>query len=184
MAEQRLTLSNLLSVSRIVLVAPFGYALSSGSDEGRVWGAAIMGVAILTDFLDGFFARRLHQVTELGKIVDPLSDKISVGLVALILAWHQAVPWWYLGVVLMRDLLILAGGVYIKRKKNIVVQSNWPGKVAVSLIALVLILSIFPSATETTGFQVAFWASIVLMVVSLALYAQRLFIGRSVRQTV
>lgn len=180
MAARKLTISTLLSLSRIVLIVPFGYAMFSDCPASRLWAASILVVGVLTDFLDGYLARRLHQVTEIGKIVDPLADKIGLVLMAVILAWQGSVPWWYLIVVVVRDLLILLGGLYIKKRKNIIVQSNCPGKVTVSLIALVLFLSVFSDPSLVGLLQVVLWASLFMMAVSLALYAQRLFIGRNV----
>lgn len=183
MVGTRITISTWLSLSRVVLVIPFSLAILAQSPEGRMWAACVLAIGVLTDFLDGYLARGLHQVTEIGKIVDPLSDKISLGLAAVVLTWQGAVPWWYLILIVIRDLLILAGGIYIKKRKNVIVQSNWPGKVAVSLIALVLFISIFPDANHSLGFRIAFWASVFMMTLSLVLYTQRLFIGRNAIRT-
>ena len=70
------TISNFLSASRIILVFPMGYCLVSEFPNHRLWTAGIILVAVATDFLDGFLARKLHQVTDVGKIIDPFADKI------------------------------------------------------------------------------------------------------------
>jgi CDP-diacylglycerol--glycerol-3-phosphate 3-phosphatidyltransferase len=131
----------------------------------------------LTDFLDGYVARKLHQVTELGKILDPLADKLTTGAAAVLLVIVGALPFWYVSVMILRDVLILIGAVYIKAKKNIVTQSNWPGKVAVFLVALVILLSALaiPSLEEFRQFSI--WLSVVIMIVSFGIYVRRLFVG-------
>lgn len=171
------TISTLLSLSRIVLIAPLAYILFSGLPDSRTWVAVIIIVATLTDFLDGYLARKLHQVSDFGKIIDPLADKICVGAVAVLLVVAGDLPLWYVVVVLVRDVLIFIGGVYIKNKKNIIVQSNWPGKIAVALIALVLLLSSLKAPQVETVWQITLWASVVMMALSFIVYIQRLFIG-------
>jgi CDP-diacylglycerol--glycerol-3-phosphate 3-phosphatidyltransferase len=178
MQEKRFTVSNLLSVSRILLIVPTGYCLITEFPHHRWWAAAIMLAAIATDFLDGYFARKLHQVTELGKFIDPLADKIAVGLYALLLIWTGDMPIWFVVFVLVRDVLIFFGGVYIKKKKGIIPQSNWPGKIAVNFIAVVFFLSTIHVESLEILRAIAVWGSVVMMTWSLMSYAQRLFIGR------
>lgn len=141
----------------------------------------IIGVA--TDFLDGFLARKLHQVTELGKIIDPLADKIAVGVYAILLAWTGDVPLWFVLFVLFRDVLIFAGGLYILRLKRVVPQSNWPGKISVNLIALAFFLATIRIVWLEHIFTIAMWASVLMSIWSIWSYGKRLFIGRNVELT-
>jgi CDP-diacylglycerol--glycerol-3-phosphate 3-phosphatidyltransferase len=159
---------------------PAAYCLTAEFSAHRLWAGALLAVAILTDFLDGYVARRLHQVSELGKIIDPLADKIAVAVVAILLVSTGDVPLWYVLVVIVRDLLILVGGMIIRKEKKIIVQSNWPGKIAVTVIAVYLLLSVMQLEGIAAVKEFAFWASLVLMLLSLVVYAQRLFIGRTV----
>lgn len=179
MQEQRFTVSNFLSFSRIFLIVPIGYCLVTDFPGHRWWAAAVIGIAVATDFLDGFFARKLHEVTELGKFIDPLADKIAIGLYALLMIWTGDVPLWFIVFVIIRDVLIFLGGVYIKQKKGIIPQSNWPGKIAVSCIALVFFLSTIRVEALETIRLLAFVGSVVMMIWSMISYAQRLFIGRN-----
>jgi Phosphatidylglycerophosphate synthase len=174
------TISNFLSASRIFLVIPMGYCLVLDFPYHRLWTAGIIVIAVATDLLDGFLARKLHQVTDIGQILDPLADKIGIGIYAVLLAWTGDVPVWFVVFVLLRDLLIFSGGVYIQRKKNIVPQSNWPGKIAVTLVGLVFFLATIQVNALGTLFTYTLWASMIMMLLSLVNYAQRLFIGRNV----
>jgi CDP-diacylglycerol--glycerol-3-phosphate 3-phosphatidyltransferase len=175
-----LTISNLLSASRIFLVIPMGYCLVLDFPYHRLWTVGIILIAVATDFLDGFLARKLHQVTDLGKILDPLADKIGIGIYAILMAWTGDVPVWFVVFVLLRDILIFSGGLYIHRKKKIVPQSNWPGKIAVALVALVFFLATIQEDALGRLFTYTLWASMVMMLWSLINYAQRLFIGRNI----
>lgn len=174
------TISTILSISRIALVGPVAYCLVSDFPNSRLWAAFLFLLGVTTDFLDGYLARHLHQVTEFGKIIDPVADKIGVAGVALVLFYLGSIPLWYFLFVVVRDALIFVGGVYIRSKKNIVVQSNMPGKVAVNLVALFLILSFLQFDSLETFRLVVLWTSVVMMVFSVVTYAQRLFIGRRV----
>jgi cardiolipin synthase (CMP-forming) len=178
MPQRIWTVSNLLSCSRVVLLAPLAYVLFSDIPHRQSWMVVIIVVAGLTDFLDGYFARKLHQVTELGKVIDPLADKITAAGASVLFVLVGSLPLWYLIVVVLRDLLILIGGIYIKSKKNIVPQSNWPGKVAVFFIAVVLLLSALdgPGVQGIKDFII--WISVLLMAASFTIYVQRLFVGR------
>ena len=174
------TISNVLSASRIFIVIPMGYCLVSDFPYHRLWTAGIIVIAVVTDLLDGFLARRLHQVTDLGKVLDPLADKIGIGIYAVLIAWAGDVPVWFVVFILLRDLFIFSGGVYIRRVKKIIPQSNWPGKIAVTLVAVVLFLGTIQIGALNPLFRYAMWASIVMMVWSIVTYAQRLFIGRNI----
>lgn len=173
------TTANIVSSSRLFLLAPLAYCLFSEFENHRLWAAGIVALGALTDFVDGFLARRMHAVSELGKVIDPLADKVAVGVLAVFLVILGDVPLWYAVVVLARDVLIVAGGFLIKARKGIVVQSNWPGKISVSLTALYLLLALV-NAQSMTGVQnVVLWASIAFMALSLLMYGRRLFIGRA-----
>jgi len=174
------TISNLLSASRIFLVIPMGYCLVLDFPYHRLWTAGIIAIAVATDLLDGFLARKLHQVTDLGKILDPLADKIGIGIYAVLIAWTGDVPVWFVVFVLLRDLFIFSGGLYIRKVKKIIPQSNWPGKIAVTLVALVLFLGTIQVDALLPFFTYTIWTSVVMMLWSMASYAQRLFIGRNI----
>ena len=174
------TISNFTSVSRVVFVLPGAYCLLADFPGHRTWAVVFIVIASFTDFLDGYLARKLHQVTDLGKIIDPLADKIGIGIVAICLLLTGDIPLWYFAFVLARDILIFCGGVYINRQKKIVPQSNMAGKIAVNVIALALLMSMVRAPSLESVRIVVIWVSVVIMLVSLVVYARRLFIGRNV----
>jgi cardiolipin synthase (CMP-forming) len=178
--HRNLTFSNILSASRIFIVIPMGYCLVTEFPYHRLWTAGIIFLAVLTDLLDGFLARKLHQVTDLGKVLDPLADKIGIGIYAVLITWTGDVPVWFVVFILLRDLFIFTGGLYIRRVKKIIPQSNWPGKIAVSLVAFVLFLGTIQVNPHHPLFMYSLWASILMMLWSLITYTRRLFIGRNI----
>jgi CDP-diacylglycerol--glycerol-3-phosphate 3-phosphatidyltransferase len=174
------TFSNLLSLSRMLLLVPLAYFLFGEVPNGRFWATIVILVGGATDYFDGYFARRLHEITDLGKILDPLADKVAAAGTTIMLLLIGAIPLWYVLVVIIRDVIILFGALYIRSRKNIITQSNWPGKIAVSLIALVVLLSMIGEPSLEWLRDWAIWLSVAMMALSLALYAQRLFMGISV----
>jgi len=105
----------------------------------------------LTDILDGYFARKRNEISELGKIIDPLADKISVITITFLLLLKGILPLWFFIVILSRDLIILLGGLYIKKKYEVILQSNWTGKLTVFIIGFTLLNLILISGLTSSA---------------------------------
>jgi len=105
-----LTLPNLLSMLRLVLVPVFLVLLIRGEDS---WALLVLVVASVSDYLDGFLARRYDQVTRLGQLLDPAADRLYIFAALLGLASRDLVPWWIVLVVVGRDVFLLGVGVVL-----------------------------------------------------------------------
>jgi cardiolipin synthase len=95
---------NLLSFLRILLVPVFLWLLLNQLFLAAI---AVLAFAGLTDFLDGFLARKLNQTTKLGKMLDPVADRLYIFATLLALSATGYVPWWLAGLVILRDVLML-----------------------------------------------------------------------------
>lgn len=166
-----LTISNILSLFRLFLSVPFALVMLDGSDNGRLWGAVLMVVAAATDKLDGDFARKFHQTSEWGKILDPLADKIAVGTVIAVLFVLGDLPAWFLVIALGRDLVILLGGIYLRRRTGVLVPSNQFGKWTVGLVSAALFVLVLSGRSTVGDYLLAINA--VLLLLSLGLYGKR-----------
>ena len=173
MNERIWTISNLLSILRIILVIPIVALLQDNNTADRWQILALMVIAALTDLLDGMFARRLNQGTEFGKIIDPVADKIAIGAISIALAIQGKLPFWFIVLVILRDIVIMAGGVYVKNKKNITLQSNTIGKWAVLVISLLIILSIFDFYGILWLKTLLLAVGVMVLVLSFILYLNR-----------
>jgi CDP-diacylglycerol--glycerol-3-phosphate 3-phosphatidyltransferase len=176
------TLSNLLSLSRIALLIPILYLLLYSSPLNRLAAVALMVFSALTDYFDGWTARRLHQETEAGRILDPLADKICAGTVAIVLAALGDVPIWFVASVIARDSIILLGGLYVAKTKNVVLQSTWPGKITMGVVAVYLILATVRSERLAAFTSIFLWGSVAFLGISLLAYTMRFFETISVKQ--
>jgi cardiolipin synthase len=105
-----LTVPNLLSFLRLALVPVFLLLIVEGYDA---WALVILAVSSLTDFLDGWIARRFNQMTRLGQLLDPAADRLYIFAALIGLAWRDLVPWWIVMVVVGRDVFLLVLGVVL-----------------------------------------------------------------------
>jgi CDP-diacylglycerol--glycerol-3-phosphate 3-phosphatidyltransferase len=116
------TVSNGISMLRLLLTLPVVLLLRF--PYVNRWGILALGLfAYLTDLADGYLARRFHQETSAGRIIDPLADKVFVAGVMLSLLSSGYVPLWYVISVLARDVLILLAGAWVSAKRHIVLAS-------------------------------------------------------------
>jgi len=149
------TLSNALSLLRIGLIPFFWYYLHHEHSSGNptfMYSALIVLVLIaLTDFLDGFLARTLNQVSRLGQFLDPLSDKITVFACGIILFFYREFPLWVVVTVFVRDLLMLSGGYLLFTKKDIQARPNIYGKYMIISLFLSGIVYVYRPATVFSG---------------------------------
>ena len=133
------TAPNILSVSRILLTVPLVYFLSRNTPADNWIAFCIALVVIASDYLDGRLARRRGQITDLGKKLDPLADKIlTVSVVVYFAFFRGNMPVWFAVLLLGRDALILLGGSILVLKR-IGVQAEPPGKYTTAAVALTLL---------------------------------------------
>jgi CDP-diacylglycerol--glycerol-3-phosphate 3-phosphatidyltransferase len=134
---------NMFSLSRVLLLIPIFMFLAWGKERnGNTWAAAFMGLAALTDFLDGFTARRMNQSSRWGRILDPICDKIcllSIGIFLALPTRTHPLPVWFLALIIVRDLIILAGAYYVMGKFRHIPASMAIGKWTTFFMALLLI---------------------------------------------
>lgn len=165
---------NLLSLTRLVMLPAVLYLVTL-PDAWAPWTAAgLMVLSMAFDGLDGFLARRWNAVTEFGKVVDPLADKVCIGAAAVFLYIYRGLPLWLMVVILGRDALILFGGLLLRKRRRQTPMSNYAGKAAAFVIGATLV-----TYTLRTGYvwleSGLSWLCAVLIAVSLAAYLCRYF---------
>jgi CDP-diacylglycerol--glycerol-3-phosphate 3-phosphatidyltransferase len=126
-----------------------------------------------SDLLDGFLARRNSQVSEFGKVIDPLADKIAVIFISLSLLYIGKLPLWFFVIIAVRDLLILGFGMYLNSSKDIRLMSNYSGKLAVFTIGLVILISVIDNDALSSLKSVLYFVSIALIMYSSYVYFRR-----------
>ncbi|MEO6310530.1 MAG: CDP-alcohol phosphatidyltransferase family protein [Leifsonia sp.] len=104
------TVPNILSFARLALVPVFLWLIVEGEDIAAL---LVLVISSATDFLDGYLARRLNQVSRLGELLDPAADRLYIFAALIGLAWRDLVPWWIVLVVVGRDVFMLGLGVIL-----------------------------------------------------------------------
>ena len=127
----------------------------------------------MSDLLEGIQARRNTQVSEFGKIIDPLADKIAVISISLTLLYIGRLPLWFFVIIALRDILIMAFGIYLNNSKDIRLMSNYPGKAAVFSIGLVILITLIDSPALSMLNNLLYFVSIALILYSSYLYFRR-----------
>lgn len=125
------TVPNLISFVRLCMAPVYLVLLSRGENAAA---AILFGIAASTDFVDGQIARRTHTVSKLGQLLDPAVDRVLMITAVFGLMLVGRLPVWIVVVVLLRDLLLLIGGVFLLQRYNVRVAVIYPGKFATTFL--------------------------------------------------
>lgn len=141
--KNNFTIPNLISFIRILLIIPLIYFFLN---EEYITGVSILVVSGISDMLDGWIARKFNQISALGKILDPIADKLT--LVAVIVCVGILIPSIIpLAVLLVtKDLLMLAGGYYLIKRKIVPPAAKWYGKLATLIFYISMVTIVFGKA--------------------------------------
>ncbi len=166
-----MTLPNWVTLSRLLGLPVLLYCLHNPTNQTRWLSLAVFLVAAMTDWLDGYLARKLNQVTELGKFLDPLVDKLLVLAPLLALIELGQVPAWGVFLILARELTVAGWRVTPSLTGKTVVGANLWGKLKTisQIAALALLIAPLP-AVWTIPSLVAFWICVILTWISGAIY--------------
>lgn len=141
------TAANTTSVARALMVFPIVYLLNAW--DGKlvnfpIWAAFWISMAIFSDYLDGWFARSYHEVSRLGKFLDPVADKIVIfGVLFFAKPVSQAIPNWFVAFIILRELFIFGLGYLVSKDSKREMQANRTGKWSIFLTSITFILMIF-----------------------------------------
>ena len=176
-----LNLPNALTALRILLVPILVVVLLTRLPHGLFLGAGIFGLGVITDYLDGYFARRRNQVTKIGILLDPLADKLLTAAAFISLVELGAVPAWMVLIIVGRELLV-TGLRNVAAARGLLIPASplGKGKMVAQVIAIFLLLLGLEYPSLRGPAVVALWAVVVLALVSAADYFQR-FWGEIVR---
>ena len=167
------TIPNVLTMIRLLLVPVFVVVYFRTSAEPKYAALAIFAAASLTDMLDGYLARKLNQITDFGKLFDPLADKLMVLSALVCQAVTGVFPWAAVIVVACKELVMVLGGLFML-SRDVVVYSNIVGKAAQVCFILSLILSFFhvPLAKWGTRLDlILLWITVGLAILAMVVYA-------------
>jgi cardiolipin synthase len=172
--DRVLTVPNALSVLRLVGVPLFLWLLLRGDDG---WALVTLALSGITDYLDGKIARHFHLVSRVGQLLDPIADRLYIISTLLGMAWRDIIPWWIVGVLLLREAFMAVLMLALKRVGQIGLPVHFVGKGATLNLLYafpVILLGQVPGTVGEWALPIGWafaWWGIVLYWVSAALYA-------------
>lgn len=168
-----MNLPNKLTIFRVILIPFFVFVLLFNPDSMtfRLIAEAIFVVASLTDMLDGKIARKYNLVTNFGKFMDPLADKLLVCSAMICLIETKQLPAWIVIIIVAREFII-SGFRLIAAENGIVIAANMWGKLKTvsQMIMIIILIANFDFAVWYILGQIFIWVSLVLTVISLCVY--------------
>ena len=162
--DRILTLANAISFIRILLSVPLVLLL----DDNKLWQAFVIIILIvLSDFLDGYVARMADGITNFGKLIDPVADKICMMVVIIYLIIVYQLPFLLFFIILsLRDTFLIIIGVFLIYSQDEVFQSNTSGKWFMGISALMMVFFMYQEPLHIPGYIL--WISYMI---SMALFA-------------
>ena len=170
MRREAFSIPNLLSYFRLLLI-PLFVMLYLRED----FTAALITLAAsgLSDVLDGRIARKFNMVTDLGKVLDPVADKLTQCAMMFCVAMRYPAMWWLLGIHVVKELIMIVMGCYVLKKTDTVNSAIWVGKLCTGVIYAVMMLHVIdpylPQAASVSMTVVC--AGLILL--SLVVYTMR-----------
>ena len=133
---------NILTTLRLFMVPLFAYTLVVLKKP--FWALFIFLLAGLTDVVDGIIARKFNMITKIGKVYDPLADKLMQITAVICLAYVGIIPSWIIWFILLKEGTMIIGGIFLYCN-NVVIQSDWYGRGAtVMFYAIIVLIIVFP----------------------------------------
>ena len=162
-----MNLPNKLTIFRVILVIPFVALMLNGYD---LWAVAVFIIASLTDLLDGKIARKYNLITDFGKFMDPLADKLLVCAAMICLVEMGRLPAWMVIVIISREFII-SGFRLVASDNGVVIAASYWGKFKTTfqMLMIIVLLLNFGGVFVLIG-QILTWIALILTVVSLVDY--------------
>lgn len=129
---------NILTIVRFLLI-PFILVLIF--QENYIWAFAILTLSGITDILDGYIARKFNFISDFGKLMDPLADKLTQISILISLCIKSIVPVWMIVIIFLKELTMIAGASFLY-KKDLVFSSKWWGKLATVIFYIAIACSL------------------------------------------
>lgn len=159
-------LPNALSILRVLLIPPVLLSIHRDGQGVSATTLVLLGTAGLTDIFDGLLARSLGQDSRMGRILDPICDKLFVGSVCLALTVWRGFPLWLISALLVRDAGILGAGLLLLRRRQLVVPANWLGKATTWSMGTLLMAYILGATGPITRY-LSYGAGVLVLLSSL-----------------
>lgn len=175
MRQEAFSIPNLLSYFRLLLIPLFIQLYIRGDFTEALITLAASG---LSDIIDGRIARKYNMVTDLGKVLDPVADKLTQCAMMICVATRYTAMWWLLGIHVVKELIMIVAGYYVLKKTDTVNSAIWCGKLCTGVIYAVMmshvILPDIPQSVSAASAAVCAGLIVLSLVVYTARYVRLL----------
>lgn len=175
MRQEAFSIPNLLSYFRLLLIPLFIQLYIRGDFTEALITLAASG---LSDIIDGRIARKYNMVTDLGKVLDPVADKLTQCAMMICVATRYPAMWWLLGIHVVKELIMIVAGYYVLKKTDTVNSAIWCGKLCTGVIYAVMmshvILPNIPQSVSAASAAVCAGLIVLSLVVYTARYVRLL----------
>lgn len=175
MRQEAFSIPNLLSYFRLLLIPLFIQLYIRGDFTEALITLAASG---LSDIIDGRIARKYNMVTDLGKVLDPVADKLTQCAMMICVATRYPAMWWLLGIHVVKELIMIVVGYYVLKKTDTVNSAIWCGKLCTGVIYAVMmshvILPDIPQPVSAASAAVCAGLIVLSLVVYTARYVRLL----------
>nr|WP_299034643.1 CDP-alcohol phosphatidyltransferase family protein [uncultured Pseudokineococcus sp.] len=161
--DEVFTIPNAISFARLLLVPVFAVLIATERDG---WALAVLFVSGASDYLDGYLARRWHQTSRLGRVLDPAADRLYIAVTLVGLAWRDIVPWWLVALIALRDVVLGLTVPVLSRHGYGTLEVHYLGKAATfcllyafPLILLGQVAAGVGAVAEPLGWAFAWWGT-------------------------
>lgn len=167
------SIPNIMGYFRIILIPIFLYFYyNATSIKDYYIVAGIVCISGITDFLDGYIARKFNMITELGKFIDPLADKLTQAALVFSLAFRYELMWYLVGLFIIKEGFMAIMGIIMLRKGKKLDGAKWFGKLCTAILYIVMfILILFPKINDIRA-NLLILVCLIFMLISFVLYIQ------------
>jgi len=157
-----MTTANKVTLSRMMLIPIFVIVLMCNVPYGDLIAMAIFALASLTDGIDGYIARKYNQVTDFGKFLDPLADKLLIATALICFVELQRMPAWMAIIIIAREFIV-TGLRSVAASKGIVIAAIMTGKIktCIQIAASICAFLFYGEAYMIGGYSIAWWAMLI-----------------------
>ncbi|MCD8021779.1 MAG: CDP-diacylglycerol--glycerol-3-phosphate 3-phosphatidyltransferase [Lachnospiraceae bacterium] len=168
-----MNLPNKLTMLRVCLVPVFVVLMLAGVPNGNIWAGIVFIVASATDMLDGYIARKYHLITDFGKFMDPIADKLLVCSAMICLVAQEKLAAWVVIIIIGREFIISGFRLVASEKGTVIAASYWGKfKTVFQMIMIVMLIYDFGTVWNQIALVVT-WIALILTVVSLVDYLRK-----------
>ncbi len=186
-AGQIMTIPNIISFLRLAGVPLFLWLFLGAHEDG--WAIVVLAIGGTTDWVDGYLARRLGQVSRLGELLDPLADRLYILATLLALTVREVVPWWFTAALLARELVLVGGLLVLRRYGYGPPPVHYVGKTATFILLVAFPMLLLAHVSESaevwaypSGWALAWWGLVLYWIAGIFYLIQVYGVVREARR--